>query len=450
VRGLVIQLWTGMGLGLGCRADPGVVDSGPPPPTDLLAALEVRGIDVAEGRLRWDLDIGCCARGDCRLANPGAVYGFPTLPPGDDEYVGDRQPDADGHIAAWRLRPDEGVLYIGPAVPGVTYASFRSYVHDREGPGGARELASTNLGDTLNDRVFDANPDGTRVVLTTGHRDLAEAVFDAAAAVGWSEVGLDVLPHDLVRFGRDRAADTLRVTVRGVGLTDPAAFERYRDAGEGRVFRLTPAIPADPAPLEPGALRQAAPAPPLDRRAAVDALRQALLDRHPGWDVLETELTALQPPPGGAEGEPRCWPGCNRDLSYETTPGTPVGPGERIWVYGVDPAPLGRSTWTEIMLAGQRESDAAGHAGTDDLRGSARAIDPSADDELFAWAFARDCAGLEPFCSELGAECPGLAPTELGSVLVRHYLDPITGTFPPLEGLSERRAMKLTPPGDPR
>ncbi|MEM6927484.1 MAG: hypothetical protein AAF602_11170, partial [Myxococcota bacterium] len=142
----------------------------------LLDALSAAGVAADEGKLRWDLDQGCCARGDCRLANPGSAYGFPALPPGDDEYVDDRFPDDDGTIAAWRLRPDEGVLYVGPTPPGATYTSFRSYVHDRAAPDGSRPLAAISLGDTLNTAVAPDNDDGTRIVLTTGHQDLADAV----------------------------------------------------------------------------------------------------------------------------------------------------------------------------------------------------------------------------------------------------------------------------------
>ncbi|MEO0606026.1 MAG: hypothetical protein AAF211_31650, partial [Myxococcota bacterium] len=252
----------------------------------------------------------------------------------------------------------------------------------------------------------------------------------------------------LVRFGRGQAADTLRVTLRVVGLTDPDAFGAFRDEGQGRVFRLTPVEAAALSPLARAPLRPAVAQPPLeDPLGRVDDLRQALLDAHPEWSILETDLGPLEPPEAVPVGTPPCWNGCNRDLSYENALGTQLAAGGRLWLYGVDPAVLGRSAWTEIMLAGQRENDAAGHAGTDDLRGSAAALDPTFTDEgLFAWAFARDCTGLAPFCSEIRPECPGLASTELGSVLVRHYLDPETGTWPPLAGLGVRRAIKFTPP----
>ncbi len=419
--------------------------TGTTPADRFLAELGERGITADEGVVSWSAMEDCCVRGNCLLVNEGSDYGTWALPPSPGEYVEDREPDGQGRTESWRLGVDEGALYVGPRPPGARYVSFRSYVHDRAGPEGGRVFSFANLGDTLNDRVFTENDDGTVLVLTTAHAGLAERVRRAAAAVGWPEVGLDVVPSTHVRLGVDAPADTFHVTLRVVGFDDRSAFDAFRDGAGARVFKLRPTArqPADPLPTPEE--RAAVPAPPAGTSAAVASLRQAVIGAHPGWQVVDAVVNPLEPPLDPSGDEPFCWAGCNRDVSYSTTAEAWLLPGDRLVVYGVDPVSLGRATWTEVMLAGLFEEDAAGHAGTDDLAGSARAWQPTAPDGLYAFTFARDCAGI-PHCQVVPTSCPGLSPLEPGSILWRHYLDPATDTWPPLAGLGERGAMHLRPP----
>jgi hypothetical protein len=409
----------------------------------LLASLRARDLVASEGAISWSVTDDCCTWGDCYLTNEGSAYGTWALPPSPGEYVADRPfPDDAGRIASWRLRADEATLYVGPPPPGSRYVSFRSYVHDIAA-GGARALAFTSLGDSANDQSWNANADGTLLVLTSGHQGTIDLVREAAIEAGWPEVQLDLLPADRVNLGLDQAADGFHVTLRVVGFEDRAAFDAFQVAPTARVFKLRPEAEVPPAPVEALPARLAAAAPPAELTTEVAALRQSIVDAHPGWTVVDGQVTGSEPP----LDVPDCWSGCNRDVSYSATGGVLMVPGARLVVYGVDPAALGRATWTEVMLAGAAERDAAGSAGTDDLAGSAAAWSPGANAALYAWTFARDCTGV-PFCSVIPYECPGLGPVESGSILWRHYLDPATATWPPLAGLGERGALYLLPPPD--
>lgn len=420
--------------------------SAAPPPTvdDLLAALGDQGVQADEGAISFEAIEDCCRWQNCLLSNEGSEYGTWALPPAPGEYVADRVPDDEGRVLAWRVGDDQGALYVGPPPPGARYVSFRGYVHDRDDGAGGRALVLENLGDSLNQDVWSQADDGTLVVLTTPHAGLAARVAAAAATLGWP-VNVDALPGDLANPGLDAPDDTFHVTLRVVGFDDRAAFEAWRDGRAARVFKLRPVTPLPPEPLPVAPVRPAVPQPPPALTDEVAALRQAIVDAHPGWSVVDAELIPREPPLEPAPTEAPCWSGCNRDVAYFSTHATQLLDSDRIVVYGVDPAPLGRATWTEIMLAGERESDAAGHAGTDDLRGTAADWVPGARPELHAFVWARDCTGL-PHCQEVPTTCPGLAEDELGTVLWRAYLDPFTSTWPPVSGLGERGALHLRRP----
>lgn len=435
-----------MMLWLGACGGSSSVDSAFPLPgktTEALQmALEDRGIVVAAGQVRWDAIEDCCTWGTCLHVNPNGEYGTYAIPPGPGEYTDDRNIREDGTLLAGRIGADEGLLYVGPPPAGATYSSFRTYQHDIAIESG-RAPYFGNLGDTLNMDAWQVNDDGTLLVLTTGHAGMRDAVREAAEATGWPEVNLDILPADTVQLGLNESADTFHTTVRIVGLHDPSAFESWRDGGQHQLWRLTPVQEwsADPLPAAPVRIPLAESDPGLE--SAVDALREAILASNAGQEAQEAELTLSEPP----MDEPSCWPGCNRDVSYVTTPAVPLLEGQSIVVYGVDPVQLGRATWTEIVMVGTTNNDAGGGVGSVDLVGTAEAWVPEEPDadKLFAWTFARDCGG-QPACTEVPTGCPGLDYAELGKLAWRHYLDPVTQTFPPLSGLGGRGAIKFIGP----
>ena len=320
--------------------------------------------------------------------------------------------------------------------------SYRTYQHDVASESG-RLLSFANLGDTLNHLAWQTNDDGTLLVLTTGHQGTLDAVREAAAAAGWPSVNLDGLPDDRVTQGLGADADTFHTTLRIVGIDDRTAFDAWRFGPEARVWRLTPTAAQGVDPLPEATPRPAVAAAAVDYDAGVDSLRQAIVDAHPGWTVQDAALEESEPP----VDEASCWAGCNRDVSYVSTPGVPLIGGQKIVAYGVDPAALGRATWTEIVLVGTANNDSAGGVGSTGMAGTAEAWLPGHPDTevLFAWTFARDCDG-QADCTEVAEGCPGLDALELGKLGWRHYLDPATHTFPPLSGLGARGALKLIPP----
>src|SRR6266511_1990277 len=84
-------------------------------------------------------------------------YGVYCLPPAPGEHVepAAKPPcPADGPLHwAWRLREDEGLVFVGQAPPLARYFGFRNYVFSRKGWLGRRELFAS-LGDSLNLKVI--------------------------------------------------------------------------------------------------------------------------------------------------------------------------------------------------------------------------------------------------------------------------------------------------------
>jgi len=414
------------------------VPTGPPSVYAWLSALDTQGFDAGEGRIHFQAADNCCAWDDCLHMNPGSEYGAYALPPGPGEYTADRQVADDGTILAWRLRDDEAVVYVGPPPPGAVYASFRTYVHDVAVLGGRLETFES-LGDTLNHVVWQTNPDGTLLVVTTASAATLALLEQAAAGVGWPTINLDAIPLDVPRMGLGKLDDTFHTTVRMVGL-DRAVLDPWLAAPTGRVFRLTPRTASPGVPLISTSLTPVE-LPPLSHDIA--PLRDAIVAAHPDHEATDLVLEPLDPPADGP-----CWSGCNRDVSYLVSSEMLVGPEDRLVAYGVDPAApaVGRAVWTSLVLHGMGNSDAAGAFGTTELAGTAQAYVPDAPEELYAVTFARDCAGISP-CIVVPEACPGVELDELAKMVWRHYLDPATGTFPPHGNLGEQGLLRLTPSG---
>jgi len=421
-------------------ADTDDTDDTTPTPTEtsveaLLVALSNRGIDANEGHISFTAADDCCAWDTCLHINPGAEYATYALPPGPGEYIGDRNPDELGRILSWRLREDEAVIYVGPPPPGTAYTSFRTYIHDVAAVGGGRAMSFANLGDSLNQLVWDVNPDGTLIVVTTANQETLDRVRDAAAAVGWPVVSVDGIPGAIPDMGLDQAADTYHTTLRMVGL-DRAVVDPWIAAPTAQVFRLTPDQPLSLGVLELGS-RAPASLPPLDDD--LSPLEGAIAATFPEHDAASLALEPLQPPDEGL-----CWAGCNRDVSYRVSTPALVTDDEILVAYGVDPASVGRVTWTAVVMHGMGNSDSAGAFGTADLAGTARSYLPGAPEGHYAVAFSRDCTDV-PNCTTIPDTCPGIDPDEEARIVWRHYLDPVTGTFAPYENLGTQGILRLTP-----
>ena len=429
---------------------PSTTDTGPstgttpvtPGVDGLVAQLEAAGFLVQEGDLTFDAASDCCDWKSCLHTNPAGRYGTYALPPAPGEFRGDREPDEHGQTVTWRLRPDEALLYIGPEPPGAHYTSFRTYLDD-VADGDRRAIYFGSLGDSLNQLVWETNPDGTLVVASTGHAGTLAAVEAAVDAAGWPVTNLDRIPVDALTLGLDEPADALRMTLRVHGIEDVAAVDAWGESPDVRILRVTPKATestTDPLPAPP--LREPTVHGIPDLSGAVAELREAILAEHAGWATQEAVLNVSIPPT-----DETCWPGCNRDVSYASTPGVPLLEGERIVVYGVDAVGLGRSAYIALVLYGASNSDAAAVFEPGFTPGTARAFLPDHPDadRLYAWTFARDCTGVA-HCSPVPTGCPGVDPLELATVMWRAYLDPDTASFPHPDDIGGRGAIRFAPP----
>jgi hypothetical protein len=408
----------------------------------LRSQLEAAGFVVQEGDLSFDAAADCCDWASCLHTNPAGRYGTYALPAAEGEFRDDRAPDPEGRTVTWRLRADEALLYLGPEPPGARYTSFRTYLNDVADADG-RAIYFGSLGDSLNQLMWEANGDGTLVVATTGHAGTLAAVQSAATAAGWPITNVDPLPQDAITLGLDADADALRMTLRVHGIEDVDAVDAWGESPDVHILRITPAAPeptVDPLPAPP--LREPVEHGIPDLSDGVAALRAAILAEHDGWATQEAALNVSTPP-----ADEVCWPGCNRDVSYASTPAVPLGPGERIVVYGVDAVSLGRATYIALVLYGATNSDAAGVFEPGFTPGTASAFIPDHPDvdALYAWTFARDCTGVA-HCTEVQTGCPGVDPFELASVMWRAYLDPDTASFPHPDDLGGRGAFRFSPP----
>jgi hypothetical protein len=407
----------------------------------LVAQLEASGFVVQEGDLTFDAAEDCCDWASCLHTNPAGRYGTYALPAAEGEFRDDREPDVLGQTVTWRLRSDEALLYVGPEPPGADYVSFRTYLDD-VADGDQRRIYFGSLGDSLNQLMWQPNDDGTLLVTSTVHAGTLDSVQSAAAAAGWPAMNFDRIPLGSLNLGLAQPADALRMTLRVHGIHDLEAVDAWGVSPQVRILRITPAEPVateSPIPEAPLRVPEIAGIPSLDD--AVADLRQGILDAHAGWGVQEAALGVSVPP-----ADEVCWPGCNRDVSYASTPAVPLGAGERIVVYGVDAVALGRASYIALVLYGARNSDTGGVFEPGFMPGTAHEWIPghASAEQLYAWTFARDCTGLM-HCSVVPTGCPGVDMDELATIMWRAYLDPLTGSFPHPDDLGGRGAIRFVP-----
>ena len=424
----------------GCREVP--KDDGPvrpevtTPDVDAFrAALEADGFVVQEGTVGFiDID-DCCDWVSCFKWNPTSDYGAYFVPLAPEEPASHLVP---GSEFAFRMRPDEAIVYVGPTASSVNYFSFRSYVHERYMDDlGRRVPHFLSLGDSINQTVIETEGDepfgAETVVITAADHGIDRRVRAAAAAAHYpaSWLNTDAVPPSVVELGLHEEADTLRMNYRVALWSDPEAREAFLADPPGVVWRLTPAV--EVTALEPIAapteFRQPGTGVGEDAlQPAMDALREALLEAYPEHEAIEAQVNIREVDPDGD-----CWRGCNRDaLESNTGPLTLADdPEDFVIAYGVNHHATGKAAYSNAILFGIDNDDPAAIVDSSMMVGSARDYLPDHPDAdlLFAWRFSRDC-GSEVHCSEVAEACPGMGLDEPGAIHFRAYLDPETGTHP--------------------
>ena len=443
-------------LWLACDPGPAPETTAPipaePDAERLRAELEGGGFTIGEGRPGvLPLD-GCCGWISCYKWNPSSYYALWFLPLGPGESAEGRDLTADGLQWAWRLRPDEAIVYFGPTPPPMRYSSYRTYIHETWSPAlRARVPSFDSLGDTLNQvvlRTDGAAWDAQTVIISAAdagvERDIREALIRSGFPEEW--INLDIMPIDgTIRFGLDDEADTVRMMHRVALFDDPADEAAWVAQPPGTVWRVTPTTPRDAlSAITPPPIRL--PGQGVDEsalRPAVDALEDAIIAAHPELRFAAAPVNVREPDP-----TEDCWSGCNRD-SLQSNTGNfvfPDGPDAFIVVYGVDHHQTGHASYQNAIVFGTANDDPAAVVDDRMWAGSARTYLPDHPDadQLYAWIFSRDCDG-RPNCSEIRSECPGLTGDEPGGVHFRSYLDPVTGTGPPSAEVETERALVFQP-----
>lgn len=419
-------------------------------------ALAAAGFDLRAGTLEFAA-LDCCSAVTCFGNNPSSPYGMYRLPRGPGQTAANPAEQPDGTSTVWRLRGDEAVVFAGPTPPRSAYFGWTGYLYDRATGGvPAREILFASLGDTANrDSIATAGTPGGgpgdpfeqwTVVVLTADEVTDAAVRSAAAAAGFDGAWINtlVIPAARVTLGLAEDADTFGVLVRVALFEDPAAREAYLAAPPGAVWRVTPAEPRPLEPLDEPPLRPRGTGRAEDPAlaAALDELREAILDRHGRLGAWEPPVTDVTPAPGSCLAGERNCNGDNNDTIYFSSAGFRLGDAadSLVVVYGVNHEATGKASYANFAVYEVRRL--FGVASVDSRRFAGSAADylpghPLAD-RLYAWRVKRDCSG-DPFCLELATTCPGLAPDELGVIAFRAYLEPGTDVGPdPAELILDR------------
>jgi hypothetical protein len=478
------------------------VDQPAPPKPDkadkkvdrFVSLLVSDGFTVQEGHANVaSLQDICCieaALADCTWFNAASPYMAAYLPlsPGQtsQELPWLRDPGYEDQAVAWRLRPDEAVVFVGLTPPPVRYFGFQTYRWFTFDEDGNRVRRWNNFGDQTNQLTIATagTPNGTKgdpfnsltMRITAADRGIEARVREAARRAGYptSLMNTEPIPQSLVRMGIDQDADIFSWILRAA-LPEPGyedALAAYKEAPEARVFRVTPNTAA---PVYPEMSPDPFPIPEFRAHGtaqtefgllpAVRDLRRAILDQYDDQYVAE-EFTSEQwffyglhhmdvNDDGLAPSTDALY------LHLTETLGT-LDPGEFVIAYGANHQQTGKAMYMNVTMYGTTKLIARDDVDDRQLAGTAADYLPADYPEvgkLYAYKFARQCNGEEhcyevPYgcCNYQGTEycagepcSAGMGAIEEAMLVWRSYLDPVSKTGPdPAEVLYDR-AIKFSP-----
>lgn len=426
--------------------DSAVATHGPPALAEVLAES---GFVVTAGDFSFATMESCCDPGaNCWGNNPSTPYGMHLVPaspgqalPSDDAFHGFGAVADPALSRTFHMEPHEALLLMGYLPPQATYLGYASYLGWRPG---APYAVIGSLGPAWNNQVI-AEAGGIApneiwgepfALITSGDAAVEEQVRAALLAAGWApgHIHVDRISPEIARLGHGPEADLLFTLLRVAVFEDPLVGEAWREAPGLTMLRLT---------AEPEAATSPHPIPELPARGSgtdEEAWRTAVTELHAAigayhGDYVGEQLAAI---PYWAEtidcitSSPIGCTGDIRDRFVAITLPLLLASDEFLVVFGVNHARTGKATYASAAvqsIAGQRGIEAISSA---EMPGTAATYLPGHPllDDLYAWTVARSCAGLPEPCTELAAECPGIAYDETFKVTVRAYLEPATGAAP--------------------
>lgn len=463
--------------------------AGNPPAADnkvnaFLAKLRSDGFIVQEGRLVVVPFLQLCCIPNpqltCSFFNQASPYQAAYLPlsPGQttQELPWMRVPEYPDLAPQWRLRPDEAVVFVGLTPPPVRYFGFQSYRFLTVDELGNRVRKWNNFGDQTNQLVINTagTPNGApgnpfsslTIRITTADRGIDARVRAAAVKAGYptSIMNTEPVPQSIVRMGLDEDADifiyVLRAAMAQPGYED--ALAQYKSDPPVRVFRVTPKTDA---PVYPATSADPLPIPEFRIHGtgqteyallpAVRDLRKAILKKYESLNTTEvpTETQRLHTEQGWFYGLHHMVAdndgiAPSTDSLYLRTKesfGT-LGEDEFVIVYGVNHHLTGKAMYENVTVYGLTHQVTADDVDDTQLAGSATDYLPATYpdvDKLYAYKFARHCDPGEEHCYAVpygccGSQgtpacigepgCAGMAADELGFIVWRNYLDPVSKT----------------------
>ena len=415
----------------------------------LTAALTERGYVVQTGQVRFFQLEHCLALKNCYGNNPTSPYGMYCLPPAPGDTVPDLHeppcPPGSNLRWAWRLRPDEAIVFLGKTPPLLRYFSFRSYLLSRPGWFRQRRLFAS-LGDALNLEVIATagTPNGEpgdplaqeTVVITTADRRqdaLLREILPSSGAPA-AIINTDIIPPALANLGLEKRSDGFMMLFRVALFADPAAGERYVQEPPATILRATPAVPSaiDPFPVPPLRPRGTRTSEAW-LRSALEELIAAVKARYPDLAVRNRRTITFDL--SGRQCIERGTPclGDNPDAVYNSSIPTWLSdnPQDFLVVVGVHHEGTGKARYMNLAPYHTKRLMGTGAVTGRELSGSAGPYLPDHPlrKYLYAYKFARDCRA-EPFCFSVPTGQLGVPLDDALNIIERPYLESETNTGP--------------------
>ena len=430
-----------------------------------------------------------CWLPSCYANNASTRYGFFALPPAPNQAPSVKNPYAEWFTEnaslpsdwsfAWRLRPDEAVVFIGKTPPKVEYFGFTAYLYDRyvAGLGTGDDCTWNNggtvdrrpqpasvqsrfpvfasLGDTINQETIGLaggrqNPFQKNVVIVVAaDQNVLRQVKHSLEAAGYpaESINLLSLPPDLVRLGLDSSNDSCMILLRVTPGADNDVDYYYSQPMT--VLRVTPSTPVPAprlAPLPPPKLRvRGKGKTEANLEAQVDALGQAIVAYYAGlgYKAAPVKMAILPDGFNCISNMQNCLAD-NRDTIYVSPaydiigsqllpeqPSLILGPNEFLVAYGVQHPLVDKALYSNISIMGWNKRAAAAVVTDAMMAGSAQDYLPGANPALYAYQITRTGGCLSQHCVQLGGDCgTGIAAEEPVAPIFRAYLEPGTKIGP--------------------
>ena len=470
--------------------------------------LTKKGFTWQEGEA-WFPDIltMCCKcwMPSCYANNASTRYGFFALPPAPGQSATVKNPYAEWFTEnaslprdwsfAWRLRPDEAVVFIGKTPPKVEYFGFTAYLYDRYvaglGTGGDctyvddqgahsrpqpasvqnRFPVFASLGDTINQETIDlaggrqAPFQKNVAVVVAADQNVLRQVKHSLEAADYPAESINVmaLPPALVRLGADSQNDSFLILLRVTPGADNDVDSYYSQPMT--VLRVTPSAPVPAprlAPLPPPKLRvRGKGKTEADLEAQVDALGSAIAAYYAGlgYKAAPVKMAILPDGFNCISNMQNCLAD-NRDTIYVSPaydiiggqllpeqPSLLLGPDEFLVAYGVRHPSVGKALYSNISIMGWGKRAAAAVVTDAMMADSAQDYLAGANPALYAYQITRTGGCLTPqHCVELGSDCgTGIAPNEPVAPVFRAYLEPGTKIGPSRGEVVVDHVLKFSP-----